>query len=215
MFALEARLELSDGKHGRPPAMRVGDHLALDFLNTVAAPQGAPIEWVASGRDLADWLVGAGALNAIDAARLVDLNSSAALDQVAAEARDLREWFRVVVARVKKDRKKVLENADLSRVNQILAAFPTYARLSPSNSKLDIVVERRWSEPRELLAPIAEAMADLLSDGDFALVKECENPPCTLWFYDRTKGHRRRWCSPAVCGNRAKVAAFRARKKQG
>lgn len=195
--------------------MWVGDHSALDLLNTVAAPRGAPIEWIASGRDLVDWLVDAHLLNAIDGARVVDLSSRARLDEVAAEARNLREWFRVLVAQTKKGGKKALGNADLSRLNEILAAFPTYARLSRSNEKLDVVVERRWSEPRELLAPIAEAMADLLSDADFALVKECENPPCTLWFYDRTKGHRRRWCSPAVCGNRAKVAAFRARRKPG
>nr|WP_254214234.1 CGNR zinc finger domain-containing protein [Burkholderia multivorans] len=32
-----------------------------------------------------------------------------------------------------------------------------------------------------------------------------------LWFLDRTKSHRRRWCSKALCGNRQKVAAFRRR----
>jgi predicted RNA-binding Zn ribbon-like protein len=35
-----------------------------------------------------------------------------------------------------------------------------------------------------------------------------------MWFYDRTKGHRRRWCTSTGCGNRAKVAAFRARASQ-
>ena len=30
-------------------------------------------------------------------------------------------------------------------------------------------------------------------------------------FLDRTKGHARRWCSMAVCGNRAKAEAHRAR----
>jgi predicted RNA-binding Zn ribbon-like protein len=31
-------------------------------------------------------------------------------------------------------------------------------------------------------------------------------------FYDRGKNSRRRWCSSAVCGNRDKVANYRARK---
>jgi predicted RNA-binding Zn ribbon-like protein len=65
-----------------------------------------------------------------------------------------------------------------------------------------------------LLVPVAEAMAELLETGDYQLVRRCENPNCTLLFYDRTKSHRRRWCSMAICGNRMKVAAFRARQRE-
>jgi predicted RNA-binding Zn ribbon-like protein len=64
-----------------------------------------------------------------------------------------------------------------------------------------------------LLVPVAEAVARLLAEGDFSLVRKCESSDCTLWFYDRTKSHHRRWCSMAQCGNRMKVAAFRARRK--
>lgn len=60
-----------------------------------------------------------------------------------------------------------------------------------------------------LLGPVAEAVAQLLAEGDFTLVKQCEHPDCVLWFYDRTKAHKRRWCSMAVCGNRYKAAQFR------
>jgi predicted RNA-binding Zn ribbon-like protein len=42
-------------------------------------------------------------------------------------------------------------------------------------------------------------------------VRRCEGVDCVLWFYDRTKAHRRRWCSMEGCGNRAKVARFRSR----
>jgi predicted RNA-binding Zn ribbon-like protein len=48
--------------------------------------------------------------------------------------------------------------------------------------------------------------------GDFSLIRRCEHPECVLWFYDRTKAHKRRWCSMALCGNRHKVAQFRKRK---
>jgi predicted RNA-binding Zn ribbon-like protein len=37
---------------------------------------------------------------------------------------------------------------------------------------------------------------------------------CTLWFVDRTKAHRRIFCSATTCGNRAKVAAFRQRQRE-
>jgi predicted RNA-binding Zn ribbon-like protein len=72
---------------------------------------------------------------------------------------------------------------------------------------------RRVTSIEAALIPVAEAIAGLLVEGDFSMVRRCESPDCTLWFYDRTKSHRRRWCSAALCGNRMKVAAFRARKK--
>lgn len=63
------------------------------------------------------------------------------------------------------------------------------------------------------LLPVAEALARLLAEADFGLVRKCECEDCTLMFHDRTKSHRRRWCSMALCGNRMKVAAYRARQK--
>ncbi|MNH42693.1 CGNR zinc finger [compost metagenome] len=66
----------------------------------------------------------------------------------------------------------------------------------------------------QYLAPLAESAAELMAEGDFDLVRVCEHPDCVLWFYDRTKSHRRRWCSMALCGNRHKVAEFRKRKQQ-
>jgi predicted RNA-binding Zn ribbon-like protein len=64
-----------------------------------------------------------------------------------------------------------------------------------------------------LLVPIAEAAADLLCAGNFEYLRKCENPACVLLFYDTTKNHRRRWCSMAACGNRAKVAQFYQRQR--
>ena len=50
--------------------------------------------------------------------------------------------------------------------------------------------------------------------GDFEDVKACEGPACTLLFVDHTRGRARRWCSMAICGNRAKQAAHRHRLKR-
>ena len=77
----------------RPDAFFVGDHLAMDFLNTIASPYGKPIEWLNSGSDLLDWLQHAGVIDAKIAKRFRSENARA-LDDVAAEARVLREWLR-------------------------------------------------------------------------------------------------------------------------
>jgi Putative stress-induced transcription regulator len=42
----------------RPPAFFVGEHLALDFLNTTATPQGTQVEWLGDGKDLERFTVG-------------------------------------------------------------------------------------------------------------------------------------------------------------
>jgi predicted RNA-binding Zn ribbon-like protein len=73
---------------------------------------------------------------------------------------------------------------------------------------------RRWRSPESLLLPIGEALAKFVCEEDFSNVKACEGQHCTLIFADHTRGHRRRWCSTAVCGNRAKVAAHRLRLKE-
>jgi predicted RNA-binding Zn ribbon-like protein len=61
---------------------------------------------------------------------------------------------------------------------------------------------------------LTEQAAELLCHGDFTQVRQCEHPDCTLWFYDRTNAHRRRWCTMALCGNRHKVAEHRKRQYQ-
>jgi predicted RNA-binding Zn ribbon-like protein len=72
---------------------------------------------------------------------------------------------------------------------------------------------RRWETPDTLLLPLARAMADLVCEEDFSRVKACEGTACTLFFIDRTRAQARRWCTMAVCGNRAKQAAHRRREQ--
>jgi predicted RNA-binding Zn ribbon-like protein len=72
---------------------------------------------------------------------------------------------------------------------------------------------RRWRSPESLLLPIGEEIARFVCGADFQYVKACEGSTCTLLFVDRTRGRARRWCSMAICGNRAKQAAHRNRRK--
>lgn len=50
-------------------------------------------------------------------------------------------------------------------------------------------------------------------DGTFEHLKTCASEDCRAVFYDRSKNHSGRWCSMEVCGNRAKVRAWRERQK--
>lgn len=54
-------------------------------------------------------------------------------------------------------------------------------------------------------------LADL--DGSWAHLKTCASDSCHAVFFDRSKNHSGRWCSMSVCGNRAKVRAWRERQR--
>ena len=195
----------------RPDAFFVGDHLAMDFLNSVAMPSGEWIEWLVNGADLVNWLLQAGVIDAKIAKRFRSENTRA-LDDVAAEARVLREWLRNFAKQHagKPFRQNILK--ELEPLNQLLARDGVYFQIGASDGNAPSMQKmRRWEKPEELLSPIAEAIGDLVCHADFNFIRSCENVACTLMFYDRTKSHARRWCSMAVCGNRAKAAAHRAR----
>jgi predicted RNA-binding Zn ribbon-like protein len=50
-----------------------------------------------------------------------------------------------------------------------------------------------------------------MSDGTWARVKACRAEDCRWAFYDFSRNRSGTWCDMAVCGNRAKVRAYRAR----
>ena len=93
----------------------------------------------------------------------------------------------------------------------LLALGPCTRHLSRGAAGSPAAASERWqlqlARPEALLALTAGAVSSLIAHEDPALVRHCAGRNCTLWFVDRTKAHRRIYCSAAVCGNRAKVAA--------
>lgn len=200
------------------PALFLADAAGLDFLNSVATPIDTPIDWLGDGEGLLGWL---------QQARLVpddvlhDIRERAIpgeLDRLAAQVRTLREWFRSFVRERKGRPLTPGDLAELEPLNELLRRDEGYGEIvaqPPGHvPAFTFLQRRRWNSPEALLLPIAQAMARLVCDEDFAHVKACEGPTCTLLFADHTRGHARRWCSMAFCGNRAKQAAHRRRQKE-
>jgi len=201
----------------RPPAIFLGDALALDFLNSIATPVDTVVDWIDDGEGLSAWLeqarlVPADALKAIRAGSL-----PGELDKVAAQARGLREWFRGLVQQHSGRTLAAEDLAELEPLNRLLERDEAFSRIVAGQGNgrgpLELQPMRRWRSPDALLLPIAEALARFVCSEDFSSLKTCEGPACTLIFADRTRGRGRRWCSMAICGNRAKQAAHRQRLK--
>lgn len=180
--------------------MFVADHVVLDLLNTIFIPAHDVVDALQSDADVAYWLSKAGMASAEMPAF--------ARGQFSEQARRLREIIRPLVLR-RKDGKRI----DATALNEFLAQAPSYPQLVGNASTLRVERQRTVRTPQQALAPIAEAAADFLATADFGLVRPCEGKGCILWFYDRTKSHRRRWCSMQACGNRHKVEAFRERQR--
>jgi predicted RNA-binding Zn ribbon-like protein len=198
----------------RPQPFFIAGSPGLDFLNSIATPVDTPVEWLASGNDLLDWLRSANLVPREAAEALRKDARPAELDAVAAQARELREWFRSFVH---ENRSKPLATSSLRKLrplNELLAQDEQFERVVVGSSvPLRLERQRRWHSPESLLLPIANAIADVVCNENFAQIKACQGNICSLIYVDRTPTHARKWCSMAVCGNRRKQAAHRSRRQ--
>jgi predicted RNA-binding Zn ribbon-like protein len=198
------------------PAIFLADAPALDFLNSVATPVDQPVDWLGDGEGLLDWLDQAGLVPAEVLARLKAQAMPGEMDGVAAQARGLRDWFRTFVNERRGRPLTVGDLAALEPLNRLLERDEAFSRIAGDvqpDAPLSLRTERRWRSPDALLQPIGQVMAHFVCEEDFGDVKACEGPDCTLMFADHTRARARRWCSMAICGNRAKQAAHRSRLK--
>ena len=185
------------------PVDFVGDHPALNFINTLHMDGSKLTDTWQSDEDVAAWIVREGLRDTVPSTTWPD-------GSLLRKARQLRE-----IAKKTVEARKAKKTLPLDELNGFLERSVSHCVLS-ARSRIDLPFERVYGQKtvEQYLAPVAESVAELLSHGDFDLIRHCEGEQCVLWFYDRTKAHRRRWCSPQLCGNRAKVEAFRARARR-
>ena len=186
----------------------IGDHPAMDLLNTIVRLESGLVDVWQSDDDVLTWLGRTGLTETKTAAHF-------RRGELLAAARRLRDIVRTLVVARKAQKRLNVERLDLKPLNQFLAKGSSHCQLSRTKAAgLSVVRQYEAPTPEALLAPLAEAAAEFLATADFNLVRACEGPDCVLWFYDRTKAHRRRWCSMEACGNRNKVARFRSRQER-
>ena len=125
---------------------------------------------------------------------LVDPGARATARHLAA-ARDLRERLRALA----------LANNGLP-TDVVLEAM-LQARVSSRTSGLVAPARDVDGALAELVGIVYTATAD----GTWSRVKACRRDVCGWLFYDRSRNYSAVWCRMAVCGNRTKTKAYRAR----
>jgi predicted RNA-binding Zn ribbon-like protein len=198
-----------------PHAIRfffVGDHPALDLLNTVVGRDDKRRDLLSDPVSLREWFSQMPWPAAtVKSSLLLPRRTrewATALDQVL----EVRELGRRVLAARKNGS---LTSAMLDRLNGWMRQVDCHPQLQCVDDSLALRWVPQLQGPLSLAGLLAGAFADLLAGAREASIKSCVGEGCALAFLDRTKGQRRMFCSAALCGNRAKVAAFRARQRDG
>ncbi|MEU4835651.1 CGNR zinc finger domain-containing protein [Streptosporangium sp. NPDC023615] len=163
----------------------VGEPLALDLLNT----RWRDGDLLGSGALFRDWL-------AAQRDRLTPPEAEVDLDAV----RLLRQAVRECVEHARAG--GTPPAPALRTVNEALRHAPAHRELVWP----DVLVRRGGDVTERLLAELAEAAVDLLTGPALGRVRGCAGPECSLLFLPAHPG--RRWCSPALCGNRVRVARY-------
>ncbi|HET8528224.1 MAG TPA: CGNR zinc finger domain-containing protein [Gaiellaceae bacterium] len=113
-----------------------------------------------------------------------------------AAARDLRDGIRALAL------------ANNGVPTDVSLEAPLVARVDDTGGVLE--PERR--DVDGALAELVGIVYTAKADGTWARLKACRRDVCRWLFYDRSRNRSAVWCSMAVCGNRTKTAAYRARR---
>ena len=73
-------------------------------------------------------------------------------------------------------------------------------------------LESRAAGVEGAFATLVGIVYTAVADGTWPRLKACRRDVCGWLFYDRSRNRSARWCQMAVCGNRTKTRAYRARR---
>ena len=172
--------------------------VAVDLINTVAVPGSAVTEdFLSADRGAEAWW-------RIEGTRVPDgdLPDVRALRRLRSALRDMIEAL--------VDGRPV-STAAVSELNFFMQSAPASTRLQLTRTGLHM--ETRWhrehgGNPR--LAFIATQAAEFLCEPlQVCRLRRCANPACSMIFI--AVNPRRSWCTPGICGNRARVARHHRR----
>ncbi|MFC7864739.1 CGNR zinc finger domain-containing protein [Streptomyces murinus] len=175
-----------------------GEALALDLVNTRPLSGDGRVDLLGTPRQLSRWL-------ALEADRLEEGDAGeepGAGELVAVHA--VRGYTEAVV-------RALLDAAEppaaaLRGLTEAQRAAPAVRELGWDGTAVTAVPRRTGPLGVRVAAALAEAAVELLTDPAIGRLKECEADGCVMVFLPAHP--RRRWCSPARCGNRARVARY-------
>ena len=191
-----------------------GNHLCLDFTNTVQDRFTSPRELLNSYNDLVLWSQEAQILTEGEAWQLREEAKRRRKEAgvVLQRAIDLREaLYRIFLAVA---RGSSPEKFELGTLNTEFSEAMSRACILPVKDSFTLDWTDKEKALDRMLWTIARSAADLLTSEGLDDVRVCAADDCRWLFLDTSKNHSRRWCDMKSCGNRAKARKHYTQKKQ-
>ncbi len=198
--------------HAVPHGHQVRLETGLDFINTRELEKGSWQDHLAAPEAALEWLIGHNLLH--PDARKAELERIAAdpahgqklLAKVARVRAAMRELVDASVAR------RPPARGDLAEVNRVLRTH--YVTVLVPSADGVTMGHRHEGDPIDgALARLTESIARYLGEGKIDRLRVCANESCSWAFFDSSRTGRRKWCDMTTCGNRAKAARHRERRK--
>lgn len=188
----------------------IGGRLAIDFANLPSAPASGASNGL-SWEELIGFLRATRIVSSDRAEELLALTESdpRSAFSLLNRAELLRDSLRLAFDALAK--KQHIARERVEPINEVLRVTEGHEELIEASRSWQIEYVARESSLDWLLAAVARSAAELITEGEATRVRLCANSACSLFFYDNSRTHRRRWCSMSLCGNRHKVAAFARR----
>lgn len=181
-----------------PPDPRplLGEPLPLDLLDTHWIEGGELQDLLATVEGTGIWL------------------RSAALDDELRPRRvdgDLREALCATRAAIAAVAEHPDDASARERFNAVLARGHRAVSLESDGPRSVVVVD----DPAWRIGWLAaETYLDLVTRVPDR-IRQCTHPQCVLWYLDTSRSGTRRWCSMAICGNRAKAQRHQRNQASG
>jgi predicted RNA-binding Zn ribbon-like protein len=169
--------------------------LVQGFVNTLDIEEGA--DALSDPGAAREWLV---------ASRLLHPDARVTRSQLEL-AREVRESLRWLLRR---------EGDDGDRLDPLRRVTATHrARLAVGRGGTIELENGRRHDLGDALFELLLIVHRSQEDESWERLKVCSNPDCQWAFFDRSRNQQGSWCDMAVCGNRHKNRALRARSRTG
>lgn len=185
----------------------VGNHLALDLVNTVSwrLEPDRTVDRLGDGAALVRWAAFAGAAPGL-------LPAGPAADAAATEVRALREELHGLLQPALEGRPA---EAPVAQAQALLDRFGRALAVAGPEPGLPL----RWSVEVRRAADLPHVLAlsavDLVRLPELDRLRLCRDGGCGWVFLDRTRNRSRLWCSSADCGNRHRARRHYAKVRSG
>jgi predicted RNA-binding Zn ribbon-like protein len=199
--------------HTVPHGHQVGLQVGLDFVNTSELERGRPTDHLTDLPTALEWLRAHLLLHqtAVTAALERAEADPAFGDRILGRIRRVRDAMRDLVEAQAERRPPSRDH--LAEINRSLRTHYVYVLVpAPDGVSMD---HRHEGDPVEgALGRLVESLAREVSQGHVDRLRVCANEACQWVYFDTSRTGRRRWCDMATCGNRAKAARHRERRRE-